>query len=170
MVSLVHVAPPKHFVEPYERFGSACENHKATHGTIESVHGAEKDFAGFVVLLFDIGFDLVGQRPIAGFVALNDFAGGLVDNDHVIVFVEDFHRGENRMKIYGGRERKSRLVRTVSRQLRELSRTEGQNESGKVAQVFAALTFQPYEGLLFCAFCQVELEKQMRSDVFFIFR
>ena len=108
MVSLVHVAPPKHFVEPCERFGSACENHETTHGTIESVHGAEKDFAGLVVLLFDIGFYLVGQRPIAGFVALNDFAGGLVDNDHVIVFVEDFHRGENRMKMYGVRERKSR--------------------------------------------------------------
>lgn len=108
MVSLVHVAPPKHFVEPCERFGSACENHETTHGTIESVHGAEKDFAGLVVLLFDIGFDLVGQRPIAGFVALNDFAGGLIDNDHVIVFVEDFHRGEIRMKMYGVRERKSR--------------------------------------------------------------
>lgn len=107
MVSLVHVAPPKHFVEPCERFGSACENHETTHGTIESVHGAEKDFAGFVVLLFDIGFDLVGQRSIAGFVALNDFAGGLVDNDHVIVFVEDFHRGEIRMKMYGVREGKA---------------------------------------------------------------
>lgn len=99
MVSLVHVAPPKHFVEPRERFGSACENHETTHGAIESVHGAEKDFAGLVVLLLDIGFDLVSQRSIAGFVALNDFAGGLVDNDHVIVFVENFHRAENRMKI-----------------------------------------------------------------------
>ena len=108
MVSLVHVAPPKHFVEPRERFGSACENHETTDGTIESVHGAEKDFARLVVLLFDIGFDLVGQRSIAGFVALNDFAGGLVDNDHVIVFVEDFHRDENWMKMYGVRERKSR--------------------------------------------------------------
>jgi hypothetical protein len=46
-----------------------------------------------------------------------------------------------------------------------LSRAEGQNESGK-ALVFAALTLQPYEGLYFCAFCQVELEKEMRSDVF----
>ena len=108
MVSLVHVAPPKHFVESCERFGSACENHKATHGTIESMHGAEKDFAGFVVLLFDIGFDLVGQRSIAG----------------------------------AGTEKQ--IVRTASRQLRELSCAEGQNESGKVAQVFAALTFQPY--------------------------
>ena len=108
MVSLVHVAPPKHFVEPCECFGSTCENHETTDRTIKSVHGAEKDFAGLVVLLFDIGFDLVGQRPIAGFVALNDFAGGLIDNDHVIVFVEDFHRGEIRMKMYGVRERKSR--------------------------------------------------------------
>lgn len=107
MVSLVHVATSKHFVEPRERFGSACENHKAAHGAIESVHGAEKDFAGLVVLLLDIGFDLVGQRSIAGFVALNDFAGGLVDNDHVIVFVEDFHRAENRMKMCGVGERKS---------------------------------------------------------------
>ena len=32
MVSLVHVAPSKHFVESCERFGSACENHEATHG------------------------------------------------------------------------------------------------------------------------------------------
>ena len=30
------------------------------------------------------------------------------------------------------------IVRTASRQLRELSRAKGQNESGKVAQVFAA--------------------------------
>jgi hypothetical protein len=29
------------------------------------------------------------------------------------------------------------IVRTASRQLRELSRAKGQNESGKVAQVFA---------------------------------
>ena len=108
MVSLVHVAPSKHFVEPCECFGSTRENHETTHRTIESVHGAEKDFAGLVVLLFDMGFDLIGQRSIAGFVALNDFAGGLVDNDHVIVFVEDFHRGENWMKMYGVRERKSR--------------------------------------------------------------
>ena len=107
MVSLVHVATSKHFVEPRERFGSACENHKAAHGAIESVHGAEKDFTGLVVLLLNIGFDLVGQRSIAGFVALNYFTGGLVDNDHVIIFVEDFHRGENRMKMCGVRERKS---------------------------------------------------------------
>lgn len=55
--------------------------------------------------------------------------------------------------------REKQIVRTVSRQLRELSRAEGQNESGKVAQVFAARTLQPYEGLYFCAFCQVELRE-----------
>ena len=51
------------------------------------------------------------------------------------------------------------IVRTVSRQRRELSRAEGQNESGKVAQVFAALTFQPYEGLYSALFAKWNCEK-----------
>ena len=55
------------------------------------MHCAEKNFAGLVVFLFDIGFNVIGQRSIAGFVALDDFAGGFVDDDHVIVFVKDFH-------------------------------------------------------------------------------
>ena len=86
MISLVDIATTEHFVQPRQGFGSACENHETTHGTIESVHGAEKDFAGLVVLLFDIGFNVIGQRSIAGFVALDDFARGFVDDDHMIVF------------------------------------------------------------------------------------
>lgn len=38
-----------------------------------------------------------------------------------------------------------------------LSRAEGENESGKAAQVFATITLQPYKGQYFFAFLQVEL-------------
>ena len=55
------------------------------------MHCAEKNFAGLVVFLFDIGFNVIGQRSIAGFVALDDLARGFVDDDHMIVFVKDFH-------------------------------------------------------------------------------
>jgi len=48
-------------------------------------------------------------------------------------------------------------MRTDSLQLRELSRAEGENESGKAVQVFAAFTLQPYKGQYFFAFLQVEL-------------
>lgn len=55
--------------------------------------------------------------------------------------------------------REKQIVQTASRQLRELSRAEWQNESGKTAQVFAALTFQPYEGLYSALFAKWNCEK-----------
>ena len=50
-------------------------------------------------------------------------------------------------------------MRTDSLQLRELSRAEGENESGKAVQVFAAFTLQPYEGLYSALFAKWNCEK-----------
>ena len=57
-----------------------------------AVYGAEKHGPGFGVFLFDVLFHLVGQRPVASLVALHDFAGILVDDDDVVVFVDNVHR------------------------------------------------------------------------------
>ena len=91
MIGLVHIAATEHVVESCEGFGSAGEDDDSTDGAIKAMHRAEKDFAGLIVLCFYVGFDVFGQGAIAGFVALNDFARGFVDDDHMIVFVKDFH-------------------------------------------------------------------------------
>ena len=52
---------------------------------------AEKDFAGLVVLEFDVLFQGVRQRFVACLIALNNLAGSLVDGYQMIIFVQDLH-------------------------------------------------------------------------------
>ena len=73
--------------------------------------GAEKDFAGLVILLFKIGFDGVGQRGVAGFVALHNLSCGLVDDDEVVVFVENFHNQYEKIKACQRAARRSTWAR-----------------------------------------------------------
>ena len=64
----------------------------AAYGTVETVYGSEKHSPGFGVFLLDVLFHIVCQRTVASLVALHDFAGILVDDDDVVVFVDNVHR------------------------------------------------------------------------------
>ena len=56
------------------------------------MHYAHKYIARFGIFLFQPAAQSVGQRFVAGFVALDDFAGRFVYHHNVVVFVEYFHR------------------------------------------------------------------------------
>ena len=56
------------------------------------MHHTEEYIARLVVLLLDIFLHRIGQRLVAGLVALYDFAAALVDYDNVIVLVDYLHK------------------------------------------------------------------------------
>ena len=45
-----------------------------------------------MVFFLDIGFHGIAQRCIACFVALHNFAGCFVHDNHMVIFVKYFHK------------------------------------------------------------------------------
>jgi hypothetical protein len=89
----VDVAVAKHFVETGQCFGGFGKDYEAGYGAVEAMDYAEKYVAGLLVMLFDPVFNDFAERAVAGFVALDNFAGGFVDDDDVVVFVKYVHEG-----------------------------------------------------------------------------
>ena len=91
VVHFLYLMVGKHTVETLEGFGGTREHDDTTDGTVETVYDTEEHSTGFGIAFLDVSLDEVREGDITCLVALNDFAGGFVDDDDVIVFVEDFH-------------------------------------------------------------------------------
>ena len=55
------------------------------------MHHAEENIPRLVILRLDIVFHRLGERLVAGLVALHDLAALLIDDDNMIVFVNRLH-------------------------------------------------------------------------------
>lgn len=75
------------------------EKEDAGDGAVESVGGGEEDMAGFGVFFFEVGAGEVKEAGVAGGVGLNADAGGFVDGQQMVVFIEN---GRHRMEGHGG--------------------------------------------------------------------
>ncbi len=92
-VRLVDVSETEHIVEACQSLTGLCENDESAYGAVKAMHHAEEDVAGFLVFLLDILLHRFGERSVAGLVALDYFAGGLADDDDMVVFVNYLHSG-----------------------------------------------------------------------------
>ena len=90
-VGLVHPSLAEQVVHARQPLAGTGKHHDAAHGAVEPVGNAEKDGAGLGITLLDVGLDALGERLVAGLVALHNLAGGLADDDDVVVLVEYLH-------------------------------------------------------------------------------
>ena len=91
-VCLVHIARAEHVVESRQSLRCLGKHHESAYGAVESVYNAKKHVAWLVVFLLDILLHCIGQRLVAGLVALHYLAAALVDYYNVIVFVDYLHK------------------------------------------------------------------------------
>ena len=55
------------------------------------MNDTKEDVAWFGIRFLDVFFDRFRKRFVTSLVALNNFRTGLVDNNHMIIFVNDCH-------------------------------------------------------------------------------
>ena len=91
VIGLAYLSGTEHFVQPGEGLARTGKDNDTAYGPVEPVDNAEKNGAGLGVFFLDIGFYGFAQWFVTGLVALHNFAGGLVDDDDVVVFVEYVH-------------------------------------------------------------------------------
>lgn len=90
-IRFLHGVVREKCVHAFQRLAGARENHHTRGGAVQTMGDTQKDVARFVVLLFEIGLESVGQGHIAGFVSLHKVVASLVDNEQVVVFKENIH-------------------------------------------------------------------------------
>ena len=90
-IGFVDFTIAKHLVHAGQRLGGLGEDDEAAYGAVEAVDHPEENVARLGVGLFEPLLDGFDKRLVAGLVALDDFAGRLVDDDDVVVFVDYFH-------------------------------------------------------------------------------
>ena len=73
--------------KPRQAFVRLGEHHETRSGTIYAMYRNQKDIPLLVVLLFQIGFDIVRKTLVASLVGLYDFSRFLVYDYDVIIFV-----------------------------------------------------------------------------------
>src|SRR5574344_1954388 len=76
----------EHFVEAGQSLAGAGKKNYSTGRTVETMGYSQKNFSRFIVFLFDVGFNRIAKRAIAGFVALHNFRAGFVYRNYMIVF------------------------------------------------------------------------------------
>ena len=79
----------EHLVEARQRLRGLGEEYRPAHGTVDAVHHAEEDLAGFGVAPLDEGLDLVLEGALTRRVGLHQVAAVFIDNQQVIVLVEN---------------------------------------------------------------------------------
>ena len=89
-VCLLNTTRTEHLIQPRQRLASPGEDHHAADGTIQPVHYAQKDSTRLGILLLDISLHRLGERSVAGLVALHDLTRTLRDDDDVVILVENF--------------------------------------------------------------------------------
>ena len=90
-ILLFHLAVAEHLVQPGQCLARFGKDHHTAHGAVEAMSYPHEDIARLVVLLLEPSLQLLAQRHVARLVALHDFGAGLVDDNHMIVFVEYLH-------------------------------------------------------------------------------
>jgi len=88
-VGFFHAAFTEERAQPLERLFRAGKEHHAARGTIQPVRDPDEDVSLLPVFFLQVVTDLVGQRTVAGLVALHNVGRKLVDGNEVIVFVQD---------------------------------------------------------------------------------
>ena len=83
----MYLSVPKHIVQTTQRLRGPCENDQSTDRTVQSMHNTQEYCSGFGILLLDIQFHRLGERGVAGLVALHDLPCTLRDDDYVVIFV-----------------------------------------------------------------------------------
>ncbi|MFO1022069.1 MAG: hypothetical protein U0903_15455 [Planctomycetales bacterium] len=91
-VQLVRCGAAELFGKAGGGFAGAGKENNSGNGTIKTVDEAEIDFAGLVVFGLDVGFRLIEQIGVAGFIPRDKQAGRFDDREAVIVLEEDFKR------------------------------------------------------------------------------
>ena len=86
-VSLLNSLRTKHLIETRQGLAGAGKQYHPANGTVQTMHNAEKYGAGLRILLLNIQFHRLGERSIAGLVALHDLTCALRDDDYMIIFV-----------------------------------------------------------------------------------
>ena len=86
-VSFLNGLCTEHLIKACQGLAGAGKQHHPADGTVQTMHDAEKYGAGLCILLLNIQFHRLGERSIAGLVALHDFTCALRDDDNVIIFV-----------------------------------------------------------------------------------
>ena len=77
----------EHSVEPRQSLACSGKEHYPARRSVQTMRHTEKDLAGLVVLLLDIGLDHFTQRRVARLVALHNLIAGLVDGNNMVVLV-----------------------------------------------------------------------------------
>lgn len=90
-VGLVNVAICKHAIQSLKGFAGLGKDDNTSRRAIQSVGNTHKNIPGLLVAVLDESFQSLGNRFIAGLVALHDFVTGLRHGDDVIVFVYNLH-------------------------------------------------------------------------------
>ena len=81
----------KQLVHPRKSLGSARKHHQPGHRTVEPVHQSAEHIAGLGIFFLYICAHGLHQRRVAGFIALHDLAGRLVDHNYMVILVDHFH-------------------------------------------------------------------------------
>lgn len=90
-VGLVDFAFAKHLVEAGKSLGRLGEHYYTPNRTVEAMYDTEKYVTGLGMGNLDPFLHSLAERSVAGLVTLDDFTGGFVDDNNMIVFVEYFH-------------------------------------------------------------------------------
>ena len=89
-ISFLHLARTEEFVQTSERLTGARKDDHSADRAVQPVYDPKKYSSWLSVFLLNIQFHRLGERGIAGFVALDDFTCALRDDDNVVIFVENF--------------------------------------------------------------------------------
>jgi hypothetical protein len=89
-VRLAHLVVAEHLVQAAQGLAGFGQHHDAAHGPVDAVGHAHEGRAGLLVLEAQVLGGFVRQRLVAGGVALHEDAGGLVDDEEVVVFEQNF--------------------------------------------------------------------------------
>lgn len=90
-IGLVNVAICKHAIQSLKGFAGLGKDDNACRRSVQSVGNAHKNIPGLLVAVLDESFQSLGNRLIAGLVALHYLVTGLRHGDDVIVFVYNLH-------------------------------------------------------------------------------
>ncbi len=89
-ISLLHLTRTEQLVQTSERLTGARKDNHSADRAVQTMHNPKKNGSWLSVLLLNIQFHRLGERGIASFVALDNFACALRDDDQVIIFVKNF--------------------------------------------------------------------------------
>ena len=91
-VCLVHLALAKHVAQSAQSLRRAGEDHQSAHRTVEAVNHTKEYIPRLRILHPDVFLHGVGERGVAGLVALYNLPALLVHHDDMIILIDYSHQ------------------------------------------------------------------------------